>query len=455
MVTNNTIIISMTSWAPRLDAVPKAFNAVISQIEPDMDVHCVLVLSVEEFPQKKKELPKCILDLPVEILWTKRNTRSHKKLMPTLKKYPNNPIIVIDDDTCQTSGWLRTFIEDHKKYPDDIIFGQSTSIVYVDLNNNIHEFRNGCCYEIPGEIAYTQKPASGGSGTLFPPHTFHLSDFYDEDLMMKLSPTCDETWQWAFAMMEGKNFRALSKCNLPLFNEGCNQDDALIKTNIKTINNIHAAIAERFPKYKQELKNKQGTITVALYSHDERLKTVHKTLESLASQNIKLNRIVLTIPKGQKELLSEETRKLERFGLVDIYETSNKFKGCNKFLIPILKSPTNITIVVEDNYIYPIDMVYKLWIEHLIKPNAVIVGDCDENQRAICKSGLLIPPSTIASSFNVKTLEDCADAPNALLNKLIESAKLNLFKKLDITVERHSDLEDELDDPKIVKKIFK
>lgn len=451
MVTNDTIIISMTSWAPRLDAVPRAFNTVISQIEPDMDVHCVLVLSTEEFPLKKKELPKCILDLPVEILWTKRNTRSHKKLMPTLKKYPNNPIIVIDDDTCQNPGWLRTFIEDHKKYPNDIIFGQSTSIVYVDINNNIHEYRNGSCYEVPGEIAYTQKPASGASGTLFPPNTFHLSDFYNEDLMMKLSPTCDETWQWAFAMMEGKTFRALSKCNLPNANEGCNQDDALIKTNIKTIDSIHAAIANKYPYYLQELKNKQGTITVAVYSHDERLKTIHKTLDSIASQSIKLNRIVLTIPKGQRNLLNEDVIKMERYGLLEIYETSNDFGKCNKFLIPLLKKPTNITILVEDNYIYPQDMVYKLWMEHLSNPNMVIAGDATEDKNVTCKAGLLIPASTIVSTFNLSTIKKYANSPNKLLNKLIETANLGSLKKFGIDVEQHSDLKDDEDDPTSIK----
>ena len=481
-VKEGTMIVSMTSWPPRINAVPNAFNAVLGQIEEGMDVHCVLCLCEQEFPNKEQDLPKEVLDLDVEILWTERNTRSHKKLMPTMKKYPDNPIIVIDDDTCQTEGWLKTFIEDHKRYPNDIIFGQSTSVVHVSIDDTICEVRNGKCYEIPGAVAYTQKPASGAAGTLFPPHIFTREEFYDEDLMMELSPTCDETWQWAFALMEGRTIRALSRCNLPMVNH-CDQECSLIHTNRITINKIHAAIAKRFPEYKAELKRRQGFLVAGLYSHDVRLQYVHKTIESLLNQSIRPARIVLNIPKGQASMLSEEAKQMVTQGFVEINEVAVDFRQHNKYLYTMLKYPGSATLLFADNCIYPEDTISTLWVKYLENPCNVYAGetkiialDNDSNpmeyehwgthgrlyknydgykdQMALATGGILIPPSTISDTFNKKALTDYIDAGNTLLQCSIIASGLSVAKA-EYVVERHSDLPDEEDSAECVNRLIK
>lgn len=485
MITENTIIVSMTSWKPRIDAVARAFKAVADQIKEDMDVHCVLVLCTEEFPEKEDELPKELLDLPIEILWTERNTRSHKKLMPTMRKYPDNAIIVIDDDTCQVEGWLRTFIEDHAKYPNDIIFGQSTSVVHIGLDGAICEARNGKCYEIPGTIAYTQKPASGAAGTLFPPHVFTREEFYDEDLMMELSPTCDETWQWAFALMEGRTIRALSRCNLPMVNP-CNQECSLIHTNRITINKIHAAIAKRFPEYKEALKHRQGHLVVGIYSHDDRLKNVHKTIESLYNQEARPEKVVLNVPKGQAIVACNEEYRLQelvKIGFLDIYEVPVDFKQHNRYLYTMLRYAGCATLVVADNCIYPSNFVKDLWVQYLNNPCNVYAGetkiialDKDSNpmeyeywgthgrlyedregyrdQMALATGGLLIPPSTLTDTFNKKALSDYIGAADTLLHCSIVASGLKVAR-VPMFVERNGEHDDIVDSSECVNRLIK
>jgi hypothetical protein len=476
-------IVSMTSWPPRINSVASAFKAVIDQVEEGMNVHFVLTLASEEFPNKEKDLPQDILDLGVEIIWCERNTRSHKKLMPVLKAYPDSPIIVIDDDTRQVDGWLKTFIEDHEKHPEDIIFGQSTSVVHIGIGGQICEVRNGKTYELKGAVAYTQKPASGAAGTLFPPHTFTREEFFDEDLMMGLSPTCDETWQWAFGLMEGRTFRALSGCNIPMPNES-NQECSLIHTNKVTINKIHSAIAARFPEYKVELQKRQGLPVVSLYSHDERLSFVHKTIASILRGTIRPSKVILNIPKGQKEMLSEETRQMVECGAVELYEVPLDAKRHSAYLFPLLRYSGCALIVVSDNRVYDEKFAETLYINYLNNPVNVYAGDtkiialdadnapmnyeewgkhgrlynASEGHRDVLplmSGGYIIPPSGVVNTFNKGAVLKYIHSADALMKCSLASVGLAVAKCDTPLSVVHSGMMDEDDSAEEVNNMIK
>lgn len=454
MISPSTLIISMTSWPPRINAVASAYRAVTCQIEPDMDVHCVLVLCTEEFPGRESSLPKDVLDLGVEILWTTTNTRSHKKLMPTLMRYPDNPILVIDDDTCQVEGWLRTFLKDHAKHPKDIIFGQSTSFCHVDLYGRISEHRTGRCYEIPGHVTHVQKPASGASGTLFPAHTFTRPEFFDEELMMALSPTCDETWQWAFALMEGRTIRSLCRHNLPKVNAS-DQRCSLIHTNRKTINYIHQSIASRFPSYRDILWKRQQHIVVGLSSYGTRLKRVHVVLSSLLSQTVPAQHIMLCIPKGERSNLGYTTRRLEESGKVEIYEVPVDFGRINALVYTMLRHSSSSTLIVSDSRIYDSTLIERMQMEYFHNPRHVYACDVDTHagrNLARMTGGILIPPSTIATLFNLDTLRCCGNAADMLLHTMIDASGLSV-RNVNLRSGPIINLPDEHDDDKQVNAL--
>lgn len=187
------IIISMTSYPARIKYVAKVWFSIVRQAVDKSLYKCVLVLSEEEFPGGMADLPDdlqvLIANGVIELLWTPRNTRSHKKLMPTLLKYPNNPILVIDDDQYRTMGWLQNFIDFHNKYPKDVLTGISHFIL---VNGRF------CSRKLGPGLYDNARPANGRGGTLYPPNTFNDPDFFDEGLYMKLSPTSDESWQFYF-----------------------------------------------------------------------------------------------------------------------------------------------------------------------------------------------------------------------------------------------------------------
>lgn len=249
----------MTTWPPRYNDAVKAMAEIVKQREKynlEDKVHCILVLSEDEVkntPTSSKSLIMFMKDMDVEIVIDKGNIRSHKKLIPTLERYPDNPILVIDDDLQQQDLWLRTFVKDHEAYPEDIIYGMSRSKICVNKDGIIHEERLKMLYSQPGLKSINLKPANGASGTLYPAHTFKDKRFFDRELFMKVSPTSDETWQFAFAMFERPSFRCLSGHNIP-YSIGAKEDCALYNTNVHIYDKIHNDIAAVIPEYLEALR---------------------------------------------------------------------------------------------------------------------------------------------------------------------------------------------------------
>lgn len=251
----------MTTWPPRFAVAQQAMAAIVEQVkEANLQerVHPVLVVSEEEvcFSKTRKEACELMDEmtwLGVEVIIDSGNIRSHKKLMPTLEKYPNNPILVVDDDNTQWPGWLKTFVRDHDKHPNDIIYGQSLSHVELQGDKIVEVREQSIPFENAGKVTYNMKPANGAAGTLYPAHTFTDPRFFDRELFMRLSPTSDETWQWAFAKIAGKTFRQMSGNNMPM-KLGAPPDSALWHLNKGKYTDIHNAIAAEIPEYLEALK---------------------------------------------------------------------------------------------------------------------------------------------------------------------------------------------------------
>lgn len=209
---NETLIISMTSYPARINCVAKVWFSILRQNVNKSLYHCVLVLAEPEFPNKEKDLPddlKLLIENNlIELIWHPTNIRSHKKLIPTLLKYPDNPILIIDDDMIRPNGFLKTFLNDHKNHPNDIIAGM---ISYSLKNNKFVRYENNKrrCLKF-GEKILNGRPANGRGGTLYPAHTFNDPRFFDENIFMKLSPTSDESWQFFFNYKEKKTIRLIS-----------------------------------------------------------------------------------------------------------------------------------------------------------------------------------------------------------------------------------------------------
>lgn len=110
-------VISLTSWKARINTVSKTIYSLIQKCP---GFHIVLVLSEEEFPKKEAELPDDLMlfvenDL-IEILWVYKNYKSFKKVLFTLDKYRNVPVISADDDCICLKNYAEVLYKNWIKY---------------------------------------------------------------------------------------------------------------------------------------------------------------------------------------------------------------------------------------------------------------------------------------------------------------------------------------------------
>ena len=115
-------VISLTSYRKRINSVHKT---IISLVKNCKGFHIVLVLSEEEFPQKEKELPNTLIELYntgcFEILWVYKNYRALKKVIFTIDKYRDFPVISADDDLIYKTNYADVLYKTWIKNQDSFV----------------------------------------------------------------------------------------------------------------------------------------------------------------------------------------------------------------------------------------------------------------------------------------------------------------------------------------------
>jgi len=112
------IIVTLTTYSKRIGNIPTILETIFKQTVPPDFV--VLNLAYDEvIPDDVK---KYINTHPIEVNRVP-DTKVYKKLIPTLKKYPHDAIISIDDDWLYPKEMIEDFVHIHKRYPNYPISG--------------------------------------------------------------------------------------------------------------------------------------------------------------------------------------------------------------------------------------------------------------------------------------------------------------------------------------------
>lgn len=141
-------IISLTSWRARINTVSKTLFSLLKQCP---GFHIVLVLSEEEFPKMMDELPENLMlfveNEMIELLFVYKNYKSFKKVLFTMDKYRDVPVISADDDCIYTCNYAQELY--------DIWLNDKFSLVSVFNAILFRKYQHHC-----------------GAATLYPPHAF-------------------------------------------------------------------------------------------------------------------------------------------------------------------------------------------------------------------------------------------------------------------------------------------
>ena len=109
---------SLTSYRPRLGNLPTVLDTIFAQTLPPDKV--VLNLAFDEV--LPVDVAEYIDEHNIEV-YRVPDTKVYKKLIPTLKRYPYDAIISIDDDWLYPSGMIKDFVDTHKALPNNPISG--------------------------------------------------------------------------------------------------------------------------------------------------------------------------------------------------------------------------------------------------------------------------------------------------------------------------------------------
>jgi hypothetical protein len=125
--------------------------------------------------------------------------RSCNKLLPTIKLYPEDIIITVDDDIYYPDECVSTLMQQYIQTPDCIIAQEVNPIIISDDKSRV-DFFNGI------DIKLLQKEWGKylTGCALFPPHVFDNTDIFDYDKMMEVTEGYhDEIWFWINSTLNG------------------------------------------------------------------------------------------------------------------------------------------------------------------------------------------------------------------------------------------------------------
>ena len=197
-------IISLTSWRARINTVSKTIYSLIKQCP---GFHIVLVLSEEEFPKMMDELPENLTlfveNELIEVLWVYKNYKAFKKVLFTMDKYRDVPVISADDDCIYTCNYAEMLY--------DTWMNDKTKIVSFNKGSYFNKYH--ICQ---------------GPCTLYPPHKIEMNFQLQSSLLKALVVGSHD--DYFLAVLFKENPKSLNKKAPFLFH------DSLSPITIKSYN---------------------------------------------------------------------------------------------------------------------------------------------------------------------------------------------------------------------------
>lgn len=190
-------IVSLTSFPARINHVHLSIETLMRQSFKADEI--VLWLAKEQF--SNAVLPKRLEELKDKGLTIRfcDDLRSHKKYYYTFREYPNDNIIIVDDDLFYPTDLLKKLVRLHKKHPKDIAC-ESAQIIYPNLSAMPTEWIVAENYADYSSSLYVQ--SFQGCGVLYPPR-WYSDELFNLENIRGLAFTADDLWLKAMSIISG------------------------------------------------------------------------------------------------------------------------------------------------------------------------------------------------------------------------------------------------------------
>lgn len=249
------VIVSLTSFGRRVYDVYLAIESIMQgSVKPNK---FILWLSKDEF--EREVLPVTLQNQRkrgLEIRFCE-DFFSYKKIIPTLREYPNANVITIDDDLIYNYDFVENLVACHLKNPGCICAGRIHRIT-MNEDGTIRKYMDWDWEQGNGTEASALNFFTGCGGVLYPQAKSLHENVFDTSTFLGICKSADDVWLNAMARLQGtlvvKSFtHDLKGCDFVI--NPAVQDIGLSKTN----NNVRKSqndvqIKAVFEKYGITLK---------------------------------------------------------------------------------------------------------------------------------------------------------------------------------------------------------
>lgn len=219
-------IVSLTSFPARINDIWLSIETILRQsVKPD---EIILWLANEQFPDKK--IPDSLYKLQERGLTIKYcdDIRSHKKYYYTIKEYPNDCIITLDDDLYYHKDVLKNVIQLYKKYPNAIATNRAHEITFhKDEILPYRQWNHNSSINTPTHKLLQ----TGGAGTLYSPNSLNENAF-NKELIKELCFHADDVWLKFMVYLNGKKIVTNAKYDKDYITVGKTQGEKLVTQNV-------------------------------------------------------------------------------------------------------------------------------------------------------------------------------------------------------------------------------
>ncbi|MBQ3784440.1 MAG: hypothetical protein II838_13545 [Lachnospiraceae bacterium] len=191
------IIVSLTSFGRRVNSVCYAIESLMQQVKKANRI--VLWLGEKDYnglipySLRKQE------ERGLEIRRTK-DIRSYTKIIPSLKEFPDDVIITIDDDIMYDFDVIGNLIASYQKNPKGIHACRCHIIKYKS-NGDIMPYNKWQWSSFDAQNNFNNF-FTGVGGVLYPPNSFD-SEVFNEKVFLDICKTADDVWLNAMARKKG------------------------------------------------------------------------------------------------------------------------------------------------------------------------------------------------------------------------------------------------------------
>lgn len=198
---NSQVIVSLTTFGPRIREVARAIESIMEQTLKPNRIILWLNQELEHSPHLIPASLRLLEKRGLEILFTE-DIGAAKKLIPALRKFPNDVIITIDDDSLYDIDLIDRLLTAHLRFPKAVCAGRIDRLVLTKDSKSL-----SVIYDRADDLYLTSQPlmqpiAVGVGGVLYPPHSLH-PDVFNIELMRKLTPKADDLWFKTMELLAG------------------------------------------------------------------------------------------------------------------------------------------------------------------------------------------------------------------------------------------------------------